>query len=80
MSKHQNGKGDKPRPISVDRETYTNNWERIFGTKNDKCAYSGLPNTASYENVSDEEYTSAVQRLKKQEELKRFISELEDRG
>lgn len=25
------GKGDMPRPHSVDYKTYTNNWERIFG-------------------------------------------------
>jgi hypothetical protein len=29
----QNGKGDTPRPIVVDRKTYENNWERIFGRK-----------------------------------------------
>lgn len=27
-----NGKGDKPRPISVDSKTYENNWERTFGS------------------------------------------------
>jgi hypothetical protein len=75
-----NGKGSNPRPFSVDQTIFTNNWERIFGMKNDKCAYSGLPSTSSYDNVSDEEYTSAVERLKQQEQLKRFISELEDRG
>jgi hypothetical protein len=25
-----NGKGDKPRPMGVDRETYYNNYDRIF--------------------------------------------------
>lgn len=25
------GKGSRPRPFSVDRKTYENNWERIFG-------------------------------------------------
>jgi hypothetical protein len=24
------GKGDKPRPLSVDRDTFYNNWDRIF--------------------------------------------------
>jgi len=28
-----NGKGDKPRPISVDQETFASNWERAFGIK-----------------------------------------------
>lgn len=27
------GKGDKPRPISVDHETFERNWERVFGRK-----------------------------------------------
>lgn len=28
-----NGKGDSPRPLSVDKETFASNWERAFGTK-----------------------------------------------
>jgi len=28
----QNGKGDKPRPIT-DRKTFEDNWDRIFGKK-----------------------------------------------
>jgi len=27
------GKGSKPRPYSVDQETFINNWDRIFGNK-----------------------------------------------
>jgi hypothetical protein len=27
------GKGDTPRPISVDSETFASNWDRIFGKK-----------------------------------------------
>lgn len=26
----QNGKGDTPRPLSVDQKTFKNNWERTF--------------------------------------------------
>lgn len=26
-----NGKGDSPRPMSVDTDTYNDNWERTFG-------------------------------------------------
>lgn len=26
------GKGDTPRPLSVDQETFSNNWDRVFGT------------------------------------------------
>lgn len=25
------GKGDKPRPLSVDTKTFDSNWDRIFG-------------------------------------------------
>lgn len=31
-----NGKGDTPRPISVDNRTFENNWERTFGSKQKK--------------------------------------------
>lgn len=27
------GKGSKPRPLSVSRKVFENNWERIFGKK-----------------------------------------------
>lgn len=30
-----NGKGDSPRPKSVDEETFSKNWERIFQNKPD---------------------------------------------
>jgi hypothetical protein len=28
------GKGSKPRPISIPRKQFDDNWERIFGKKN----------------------------------------------
>lgn len=33
MSKWHGGKGSRPRPISVDQDTYASNWDRIFGKK-----------------------------------------------
>jgi len=35
---HEAGKGDSPRPYSVDSKTYSDNWDTIFGKKdnNDK--------------------------------------------
>lgn len=33
MSENKNGKGDKPRPLSVDQETFASNWERAFKTR-----------------------------------------------
>jgi len=31
-----NGKGDTPRPISVNTKQFEDNWERTFGTKKKK--------------------------------------------
>ena len=60
-----NGKGDTPRPLSVDTQTYHNNWDRIFGTTQSTCEYSGLANTATYENkkgsTHDPEYIKELQ-------------------
>lgn len=33
------GKGSKPRPLAVDYDTFSDNWERIFGNKNDSPKY-----------------------------------------
>ena len=30
------GKGSSPRPYSVDKETFSNNWDTIFGKKEKK--------------------------------------------
>lgn len=46
-----NGKGDTPRPLSVDQETFANNWERIFSNTNDTCEYSGLRSLATYDEI-----------------------------
>lgn len=32
----QNGKGDKPRPMAVDAETWDKNWSQIFKKKGKK--------------------------------------------
>jgi hypothetical protein len=49
-----NGKGDAPRPLSVNRETFEDNWDLIFKkeTQEKICEYSGLPNMESY-NASE---------------------------
>ena len=28
------GKGDKPRPLAVDRKTFSDNWDKIFESEN----------------------------------------------
>ncbi len=48
-----NGKGDTPRPISVNAKQFEDNWERIFSKKDDTCEYSGLPSTQSYDDTSN---------------------------
>lgn len=32
----QNGKGSDPRPLSVSREEFDKNWDKIFGKKDNK--------------------------------------------
>lgn len=43
------GKGSTPRPFSVDRETFENNWDRIFKKKG-WDHYSDLPSPSAYKN------------------------------
>lgn len=43
------GKGSSPRPFSVDRKTFEDNWDKIF--KQDKWDhYSDLPSPESYKD------------------------------
>jgi hypothetical protein len=58
----ENGKGDKQRPLSVDQETFTNNWNRAFN-KNEICEYSGLPTPVTVESIQTE-ITELVNKLK----------------
>jgi len=41
------GKGSSPRPFSVDRTTFENNWDKIF-KKSKWDYYSDLPSPDSY--------------------------------
>ncbi len=50
------GKGSKPRPFSVDKETFDNNFDKIFGKKEDNTGVTqneyqdvlrGLPKASS---------------------------------
>ena len=36
MSSWHGGKGSKPRPYSVDKKKFDDNWDRIFGKKDQK--------------------------------------------
>jgi len=46
------GKGSKPRPFSVDSDTYSNNWNAIFGKKKDN---TGTDKNEYYDVLSTEE-------------------------
>jgi hypothetical protein len=43
------GKGSKPRPFSVDQETFNDNWDRIF-KKQSWDNYSDLPSPDAYKD------------------------------
>ena len=42
-----NGKGDKARPMKVSRDTYSENYDRTFGGKDNKPAEIGKERTTS---------------------------------
>ena len=37
MTTRDGGKGDTPRPLSVDKETFDKRWDDIFNKKEEKC-------------------------------------------
>ena len=47
------GKGSKPRPLSVDRETYDSNWEAIFKRDILKNEYYDVLTTEDCFDVED---------------------------
>lgn len=49
-----NGKGNEPRPLSVDSKTFASNWDNVFAKQEKMCEYSGLPNTEVYNSDVDE--------------------------
>ena len=53
------GKGDKPRPYSVDRETFSNNWDAIFKKNN----YQDVLSTEDCAVDALEEYKKQAQEL-----------------
>jgi hypothetical protein len=53
------GKGDKPRPYSVDRDTFSNNWDAIFKKNN----YQDVLSTEDCAIDALEEYKKQAQEL-----------------
>lgn len=53
---NQGGKGDKPRPFSVDRQVYESNWDQIFQKKKPEEDVPVLENEEMWtQRVLDEE-------------------------
>jgi len=58
------GKGSKPRPYSVDQKTFDNNWETIFGKKEDN---TGVTQNEYQDVLSTEDCAiDALEAYKKQ--------------
>ena len=58
------GKGSAPRPFSVDQDTFTNNWEAIFGRKDNTGEVRGTSRKDSDPQTGDDrhqEHDPAVQ-------------------
>jgi hypothetical protein len=53
------GKGSRPRPYSVDKDTFVNNWDKIFSKKNEKAPTE--PNTVTKPGESGEVVVSGLQ-------------------
>ena len=53
------GKGDTPRPISVDANTFADNWERTFGKKKKEVSDTTL------QAYNDERLVSKFDKLQK---------------
>lgn len=53
-----NGKGDKPRPIEVDRKTYEDNWDKIFNKDTDLDYESDNPLERPYSNQKGNDKTT----------------------
>jgi len=75
MAEHWNGgtggKGDKPRPLSVDKETFDNRWDIIFGKKEKTmseqrtgtcgCGRSPTGDCVGWHSLTNEEYQKKLQ-------------------
>jgi hypothetical protein len=53
------GKGDKPRPLSVDQKTFDDNWDKIFKKNN----YQDVLSTEDCAIDALEEYKKQAQEL-----------------
>jgi len=49
------GKGSKPRPLSVPRKQFDDNWERIFGKKTPKEIDDAIAEDEGFKQVFDKQ-------------------------
>ncbi len=52
------GKGDRPRPFSVDQKTFDSNWDAIFGKKDKKVESSEYEDKITRNNSETQEVLS----------------------
>jgi len=57
------GKGSKPRPFSVDKETFDNNFDKIFGKKEDN---TGVTKNEYQDVLSTEDCFDDIEQYKLQ--------------
>jgi hypothetical protein len=57
------GKGSKPRPFSVDKETFDNNFDKIFGKKEDN---TGVTQNEYQDVLSTEDCFDDIEQYKLQ--------------
>lgn len=67
---NEGGKGCKPRPFSVDSETFENNWETIFGKKKKE--------TSDYQDVLSTEDCVLVALDESEDKITRYNEETQE--
>ena len=70
-----NGKGSRPRPSSVDRKTFENNWNTIFGkgsTPDQEAAMRELVEISQDLGLYDETYNPLVKPMSTKEPYEGF--------
>jgi hypothetical protein len=53
MGMSDGGKGSNARPFSVDKQTFDNNWERIFGKKSPKEKEDAKAEDEAFNSISE---------------------------
>lgn len=54
------GKGDDRRPSNVDEQTFSDNWDRVFGNKLVGCSSTVEPESLKFSDVRSNRTTPAI--------------------